>query len=265
MTKRHNEEWTKKKKELHKQFVVVSRKSRKKKRKRGTESPKNYDVDNVASSSGGTSREQKTVTLKDDKNVKNSLTDTTLSESDKVLDANMSEKESESIRGEQEHEEFSVLKTVTLLAELCESLGILGSALRILIQKVQDLGATTKGVAKLLTDNDNAEVISLASKKLKSLSKSAHGDEREKFLTGSILATKLLEYAAVSSHVDKKPFCGVDVDKVARATLKKDAPEIIQFIKNALAYEGVTDAAVANINEIFMAVSSRHFTMALER
>lgn len=158
----------------------------------------------------------------------------------------------------------SLSHTLALLLELCESLGVLGPAIKIIVQKVLNCGTNTQSALQVLADDDNALLMKMASEKLISLSEKAKGNYKDMLLKGSIQAAKLIEYAAASSRIEKKTYSGIDVEKVAKATMNQDASCIVKFIKNALAYEGVGNPTFEDINEIFLAVSSRHFHMALQ-
>ncbi|KAK8743954.1 hypothetical protein OTU49_000930, partial [Cherax quadricarinatus] len=180
--------------------------------------------------------------------------------------------------------QFSLYNNLDSLLELCEPLGLLGPAFRLIINKVKNLERDSQKMCEVLTDDDNALLIKMASEKLKSLGEASTGRFREKLLKGSIHAAELLEHAtassqtaekpyhgadilkdvAISSQTSERPYHGVDIDKVARATLGKDVTFIVQFIKNALAYEGVTNVQAEDTNKIFLAVSSKHLSMVLE-
>ncbi|XP_042233783.1 uncharacterized protein LOC121873970 [Homarus americanus] len=161
--------------------------------------------------------------------------------------------------------EFSLPHTLALLAELCEPLGLLGPALRIIIHRVKNSGTDTERLSQIFADDYNISLIKMASEKLEILSESAEGSSKEKLLQGSTQAVELLKYISSCCLAVKKPFNGVDVDKVARATMGEDAANIVLFIKNTLGYKGVLNPTVEDINEIFLAVSSKHFSMALEK
>ncbi|XP_071515027.1 uncharacterized protein [Panulirus ornatus] len=154
--------------------------------------------------------------------------------------------------------------TLSLLIVLCKSLGILGPAIKIIIHKVLNFGTNTQGALEVLAEEDNVLLMRMASEKLKSLSEKAKGKYKNMLLRGSVQTEKLLEYATASSLTEKKTICGIDVEKVAKATLNKDASYIVKFIENALAYEGIVNPTFEDINEIFLAVSSQHFHMALQ-
>lgn len=84
----------------------------------------------------------------------------------------------------------------------------------------------------------------------------------KRLLEGSREALKLLEYAGLPHEV-KRPYNGVDIDKIAKDTQKKETPLVLEMIKDALREVGVVEHSPEDVNEIYLAVSYQHFKMAL--
>lgn len=158
----------------------------------------------------------------------------------------------------------SITDTLATLVDLCQPLGLLGPALKLVLHKIQSVGANNSELQSIFADKDNCLLLTMASEKLKILSEKAEGDEKNRLMRGSEAAGRLLDCITMKDLPRCKVYHGVDVERIAKATLMLDASSIIQFIKHVLAYEGFSHPSMEDVNEIFLAVVSLHVKMTLE-
>lgn len=182
----------------------------------------------------------------------------------------------------QDSEDVDMREALDLLQEISPDLGILGPAVKLLMEKIRSSWSNKKEVNALLQDKDNGMVLQMVSEKAKSLSeRSAPGPYTLKLELASMQALKLINYHQ-PVHKEEKLHDfdvnkvahglevnnishGLDVNKVARATYNKDPAYIIQFIKNALLFEGIKNATNDDVTDIYVAVTSAHFAMAYSK
>ncbi|XP_066970205.1 uncharacterized protein [Macrobrachium rosenbergii] len=196
---------------------------------------------------------------------------------------------------------FSVSHALNVIGEVSTHLGVLKPALQVVIDRISRSGVNSKEAVSILTENDNALLIEMAYKRLESIAKTApRGSHRNKLIKASEETKKLKEFAALklqemaiaatdnaisssknleedspasssglnknikmSTEVAPKLVRGLDVNKIARATHEKGTEAIIEFIKNAFAYEGIITPTPQDINDIYTEVSRIHFQISL--
>ncbi|XP_064092448.1 uncharacterized protein LOC135205603 isoform X2 [Macrobrachium nipponense] len=156
----------------------------------------------------------------------------------------------------------SVPQAVAIINEVCECLGDLSPAIRLVLQKIHAVNMDPLLTGKVFTDSDNAMIMKIAAAKMKEASEKYTSPIKEKLVLASYQAMQLLEMPAAMPPAQKKPYHGLDIQKVARATFDKDPAFIVQFIKNALLYEGVENPSQDDISDIFVTITNTHFSMA---
>ena len=157
---------------------------------------------------------------------------------------------------------FSIPQAVAVISEMCNFLGELSPAVKLVMNKVKEVNMDPMKTAAVFTDKDNAMIMKIIAGKLKELSEKYPSPNKEKLVLASFHSLQLLELPTTAVDVQKKPYHGLDLTKVARATFDKDPAFIVQFIKNALLYEGVADPSQNDISDIFVKITNIHFTMA---
>ncbi|XP_068211233.1 uncharacterized protein [Palaemon carinicauda] len=200
-------------------------------------------------------------------------------------------------------QDFSIGNALNLIGEVLNHLGVLKPALEIVIDRISRSGVNSKDAVSILTENDNALLIEMSYKRLESIAKTAHrGPFRNKLIKVCEETKKLKEFTALKlqeiaiaatdnaiSSIKKRNedstvsgremnkenqvklteeasnlVRGLDVNKIARATHERGTEAIIEFIKNAFAYEGIINPTPQDINEIYREVSRLHFQMSLK-
>ncbi|XP_068211219.1 uncharacterized protein [Palaemon carinicauda] len=156
----------------------------------------------------------------------------------------------------------AIPQAVAVINEVCDYLGELGPAIRVVLQKVHAVNMDPLQTGKIFTDSDNAMILKIAASKMKEVSEKYTSPIKEKLALACYQAKQLLELPASLHQAQKKPHHGLDIKKVARATFDKDPAFIVQFIKNALLYEGVENPSQDDISDIFVTITNTHFSMA---
>ncbi|KAK7069536.1 hypothetical protein SK128_008253, partial [Halocaridina rubra] len=189
---------------------------------------------------------------------------------------------------------FSMEKALESIQQVRSKLGVLSPALKIVIEKVYESGINSRKSVNILTENDTLLLIDMCIKRLDSLDSWTSEEEREMIMLASsracllkkYLDLKIKEFTELDSEAeaitpailnkknppkvgsfarsDSNTFVdGIDVSKIARATHNKGTVATIEFIKNALAYEGIANPSTEQINNIYLQVSKVHFQMTL--
>ncbi|KAK7073016.1 hypothetical protein SK128_002181 [Halocaridina rubra] len=156
----------------------------------------------------------------------------------------------------------AIPEAVSALSEVCDMLGELSPALRLVLHKIRESNMDQNETAQIFSNYNNAMVFKMALNKLNELSEKYPSPDRERLALASYHISQMLQLASSKPPVmPKKPYHGLDIQKVASATLNKDPSFIIQFITNALMYEGITNPSQDDISDIFITISNTHYRM----
>lgn len=156
-----------------------------------------------------------------------------------------------------------ILSSFALLSELGRSLGSLAPVVVPIIKAVLDKEVDSEEALKILAKKDNVEVLKKCSEKLMLLGEKAKGAYKNKLLMCAKDTIELLENVSTSLKTIKVMW-DLDVPSIAKATARQDTTHILQFIKDTLASKGVLDPSKSMLNELFLAVSSEHFNLAIQ-
>ncbi|XP_068210826.1 uncharacterized protein [Palaemon carinicauda] len=155
-------------------------------------------------------------------------------------------------------------EAVTLLQELCPSLGVLGPAAQLLMRKISVCGSDGQALSKLMQDEDHKMILRRLSEKALGVSQMyGSGTQAMKLRMASTQALKLLNMTPVPSENQK--YYGLDIEGIAKLTYNMDPSYIVQCIKNALNTEGITNASEQDVTDIYVAVTSAHFGIAYSK
>lgn len=163
--------------------------------------------------------------------------------------------------------DYSVLDSFVILEGVTNHIGLLGAALKSLIDLARNAGSTTKKAFDLLLQDDNVTLMKLCISKLRSELVQATPPFSLQLNRGVEHAEKLLKFAAeqvkkVMEVVPHNGDYGLGLQAIAKATEGQSSSYILNFIKYSLDLQGaVYDKK--DLNELFLAVSSLHFETSL--
>ncbi|XP_045113224.1 uncharacterized protein LOC123505663 isoform X2 [Portunus trituberculatus] len=156
-----------------------------------------------------------------------------------------------------------ILSSFSLLSELGRSLGSLAPAVVPIIKAILDKEVDSEEALNILAKKDNVEVFKKCIEKLMLLSEKAIGAYKNKLLKCVKDTIALLENVTTSMKTVRVVW-SLDIPSIAKATACQDMTHILQFIRDILTSKGVHDPSRSMLNELFLAVSSEHFNLAIQ-
>ncbi|KAG0729795.1 Paternally-expressed 3 protein [Chionoecetes opilio] len=156
-----------------------------------------------------------------------------------------------------------MLSSFALLSELGRTLGALAPAVMAIMKCVLIEGVYSPGALHILARRDNVKVMKQCVDKLMLLSEKSRWANNEKLLR-CITDTSELMQNVFSSLRSIRVVQNFNIPSIARATACQDTTSILQYIKSALASKGVPNPSKSFLNEVFLAVSSHHFNLAMQ-
>ena len=154
-------------------------------------------------------------------------------------------------------ESFNVEDTLKLMEKIRSSLGAIGSALISMITDCRQFGTTTPKALAVFTDEENIQLLNLASEKLEGLKQKSEGNVRVQYDTAIAAMKQLVEFAKENA----KPIKNIDIETIAKITVGKDQAHIINMIKTACIYEGDLNPSQERISQLFMEVCRAQFQL----
>ncbi|XP_068210827.1 uncharacterized protein [Palaemon carinicauda] len=155
-------------------------------------------------------------------------------------------------------DESYMREAVSLLEELCPSLGVLGPAAEFLMRQISLCGSDRRELSKLVQDEDNKMILKRLSEKALGVSQIyGSGPQAMRLRLASTHALKLLNLTSVPSENQK--YYGLDIVGIAKLTYNIEPSFIVQCIRNALNTKGITNASEKDVAEIYDAVTAAHF------
>ncbi|KAK7015917.1 hypothetical protein SK128_028175 [Halocaridina rubra] len=153
--------------------------------------------------------------------------------------------------------------SLELLENVCDSLGdIFGSVLKRVIKKINE-STNTEDIISFLSNKDTVKLLKWAAGKLKVLGVDAEGAQKNKLLSCSNIALKLIIYGIEGTW--NANHNRLDIEKIAISTFNKDIPTTLSIIEESLKLCGIESPTRRIVNSVFSQVSSHHVKMALSK